>query len=278
MSLKTIMVALLPHDDPEPPAFLRPALNLAEANRAYVAAVVGAHRIKIGFAVPYAPVVGHVSEENKRRVAAATTLADAVLAAGKRRQLSISRHVLDGSFDDMVLGFAVQARLHDLVVAAAPGDDEMFGGSLAAALLFESGRPVLFMPPGFSGPLDPGTVVIAWDGSPRAARAVGDAMAFIEAAAKVSIVCVTGDKDLSRAAPGGDLAERLARHNRNVTITEQPLADGDAGDAILRHAQAVDAGLIVMGAYAHARWRQLVLGGATRTVLRTTTRPILMAH
>jgi nucleotide-binding universal stress UspA family protein len=144
--------------------------------------------------------------------------------------------------------------------------------------LFETGRPVLFMPAGFSARLDPGTVVIAWDGSPRAARAVGDAMAFIEAAAQVSIVCVTGDKDLSRAAPGGDLAERLARHNRNVTITEQPLGDGDAGDAILRHAQAVDASLIVMGAYAHARWRQLVLGGATRTMLRTTPRPVLMAH
>jgi nucleotide-binding universal stress UspA family protein len=154
----------------------------------------------------------------------------------------------------------------------------MFGGSLAAVLLFETGRPVLFMPPRFSGRVGPGPVVIAWDGSARAARAVGDAMTFIEAAAQVSIVCVTGDKDLSRAAPGGDLAERLARHNRNVTITETALAGGNAGDAILRHAQSVDAGLVVMGAYAHARWRQLVLGGATRTMLQKTMLPVLMAH
>lgn len=278
MSLKTIMIALLSESDSTQPLFLRTALDIAENNRAHVAVVVGAHQVKLGFPIPYAPVMGHLTEENERRLKAAQGLASAVVEAGKSRSIAISAHTINGAFNDMIENFSLQARVNDLVIAAAGGNDEMFRGSLATALLFETGRPVLFMPASHTTPFDLGTVVIAWDGSQRVARAVGDAMPFIETAKRVSIVCITDDKDLSHSVAAGDLVERLAHHNGNVTVTELPLADSNAGDAIIKHVLAMKANLLIMGAYAHSRWRELVLGGVTQTILRSTPVPTLMAH
>lgn len=278
MSLKTILIALLPEDEPAAPACLAAMLGVAQASRADVAVAVGAHQVRLGFAIPYPPAVAQMTEENERRIAAAQRLADVAVEAGKSRSLAVAGRIIDGAFDDMVAGFAKLARLNDLVVAAAPGDDDMFRGSLAAALLFETGRPVLFMPPAVADPFDPSTVVIAWDGSQRAARAVGDAMAFIEAAKTVSIISVIGEKDLTGTIPGDELAARLRHHNEHITVSVMSLDGDSVGDVVLRHARKSKAGLVVMGAFAHSRWRELVLGGVTQTLLQTTTVPVLMAH
>lgn len=277
MSLKTLMLALATDSNPALPALLHPALDLAASANAHFSAVVGTPLVQIGVPLPYAPATGYINKENQRRVDVVERLADAILKAAAARGVSASRHMITGSFDDMVESFSRHGRLHDLIVAPTPVDEDIFPTSLASALLFGTGRPVLFMPRDFDGPFAPDHVIVAWDGGPRAARAVGDAMTFIESARSVSIVCLTGDTDLSRSVPGGDLAARLAHHGPQVTVTDLPMLDR-AGETLIDYARGVKAGLIVMGAFAHSRWRQLVLGGLTREMLHRCDLPLLMAH
>jgi nucleotide-binding universal stress UspA family protein len=82
--------------------------------------------------------------------------------------------------------------------------------------------------------------------------------------------------------PGAEIASTLARHGVHVTVRETDAAvetsDASVGDALISEAQSVGANLIVMGAYGHARWQEVVLGGATRTLLRSMTMPVLMSH
>lgn len=277
MSLKTIMLALMPSERDALPDLVRPTIELAERNGAHLSMVIGAHEVKPGIVISYAPVVGYLTEENTRRVGQAKKLADGIVRACAPHGVSASSALVDGTFDDMLHGFVQHARTHDLVVTATAGEDEMFQGSLASALLFETGRPVLFMPEDFNGPLRLDRLVVAWDGGIQAARAVGDAHAFLDAAKSVSIVRVTGEKDLSHAVPGAELAARLAHRDVEVSVADLAL-NGSVAEVVLGHAQSIDAGLIVMGAYARARWRQLVLGGTTRDMLRLTRVPVLMSH
>lgn len=276
MSLKTIMLALMPSESAAPPPLLRPTLDLAEANKAHLSLVVGTNLVQVGIALPYAPAAGYLTEENKRRVALSNSLAEAILQATAIRGISASSHPVTGAFDDMAAAFVRHGRLHDLVVSPTPKGEEVFHGSLASALLFETGRPVLFMPETFAGPFDLDHVVVAWDGGQQAARAVGDAMLFIETAKSVSIVCVTGEKDLSTVA-GGELAARLAHHGPEVIVVDLPVRD-HAGETLLDYARGSRAGLIVMGAFARSRWRELILGGVTSHMLSATDIPVLMAH
>lgn len=276
MSLKTIMLALMPSESATPPPLLRPTLDFTEANKAHLSVVVGTHLVQVGISLPYAPAAGYLTEENRRRVALSNSLAEAILQATATRGISASSHPVTGAFDDMAAAFVRHGRLHDLIVSPTPKGEEVFHGSLASAILFETGRPVLFMPETFGGPLNSDHVAVAWDGGQQAARAVGDAMPFIEAAKTVSIVCITGDKDLSTVA-GGELAARLAHHGPEVTVVDLPSRD-HAGETLLDYARGSNAGLIVMGAFARSRWRELILGSVTSHMLSTTDVPVLMAH
>ncbi len=276
MSLKTIMLALMPSESAAPPPLLRPTLDLAEANKAHLSVVVGAHLVQVGIALPYAPATGYLTEENRRRAELSNALAEAILQATATRGVSASSDPITGAFDDMAAAFVRHGRLHDLIVSPTPKGDEVFHGALVSSLLFETGRPVLFMPEAFGGPLDFGHIVVAWDWGQQAARAVGDARLFIEAAKTVSIVCITGEKDISTVA-GGELAARLAHHGPQVTVVDLPVRD-HAGETLLDYARGSKAGLIVMGAFARSRWRQLILGGVTSHMLSATDIPVLMAH
>jgi hypothetical protein len=96
---------------------------------------------------------------------------------------------------------------------------------LIEGTLFESGRPILIVPHDYPIGL-PKHVLIAWDGSGRAARAVADALAFLEAAETVEIFTIVGEKDLSNSVPGAELAPRLAHHGIRVTVKDRPLMGG----------------------------------------------------
>lgn len=276
MSLKTIMLALMPTDSAAPPPLLRATLGIAETNKAHLSVVVGAHVMDVGVILPYAPAIGYLTDENKRRASCAQSLADAAVQATATRGISASSHLVTGPFDDMAAAFVRHGRLHDLIISPTPKGEEVFQGSLASALLFETGRPVLFIPEAFSAPFDARRIVVAWDGGRQAARAVGDATPFIEKADTVSIVCATGDKDLSNVA-GSELAARLAHHGPQTTVIDLPVRD-HAGETLLDYARGSRAGLIVMGGFARSRWRELILGGVTSHMLSASDIPVLMSH
>ncbi|WP_048645834.1 universal stress protein [Nitratireductor soli] len=173
---------------------------------------------------------------------------------------------------------ARRARVNDVCILDAP---EAVGAAHSDAVehvLFDSGRPVLLIPPAGSNP-QPRRVAVAWDGSARAARAVDGAISFLQGAGAVFVVSVTGEKDLSRMARGADLAAYLARHGISAVVLETLAApDGDVAGRLTAFVAAERVELLVMGAFVHSRFREAVLGGVTRSMLATVPVPLLLAH
>ena len=121
-------------------------------------------------------------------------------------------------------------------------------------------------------------VMVCWDGSRAAARAVGDALPFLKKAKQVEIVIVSTKPNEKDEMPGADLGQHLARHGLKVEINQITSPDIDVASTILSHAADFSTDVIVMGGYGHSRLREFVLGGVTRGMLESMTVPVLMSH
>jgi nucleotide-binding universal stress UspA family protein len=119
-------------------------------------------------------------------------------------------------------------------------------------------------------------VMVCWDGSRPAARAVADAMPLLTRAGQVDVAIVEQAK--SDEMPGADVAEHLARHGLKVTVQRIARGDLDVKDVLLNYAADSAADLVVMGGYGHSRMREFILGGVTRGMLASMTVPTLLAH
>lgn len=186
--------------------------------------------------------------------------------------------------DRAVLGAVrVSARYADLVVIGQADPDHVDEARVPAVfaedLVLSAGRPVLVVPYAgrFAGVGS--RVLVAWNAGREAARAVTDALPLLRRAKSVEVVAFEPQRSGADhgAEPGADIALFLARHGVKVSAARQQ-ADIDVGSQILSRAADTDADLIVMGAYGHSRAREVVLGGATRSLLEAMTVPVLMAH
>lgn len=143
-----------------------------------------------------------------------------------------------------------------------------------------AGRPILVLP--YVGKFEQigQRVMVAWDASRAATRAVNDAMPLLVEASSVTVITIDPQPtpDGYGEIPGGDIALHLARHGVATTVESTVSAGIGIGNTLLSRAGDLEADLLVMGAYGHSRVRELVLGGATRTVLASMTLPVLMAH
>lgn len=172
---------------------------------------------------------------------------------------------------------ASEVRMGDLFVGTRPYGDPARSAHIEEAILFDSGRPCLFLPPQTARPAQMTTVLVGWKNTRESARAVAEAMPILKQATSVIVVMVSeGDGSLG-SEPGADIGRYLSRHGIKPEIRTASGAP-DVGTALLREAQAHAADLIVMGGYGHSRLRELVLGGATRDVLVSSPIPVLMAH
>jgi len=182
---------------------------------------------------------------------------------------------------DAAHALRLHARYADLLVAAQPqsGDEGDLIG-LADDLALSVGRPVLFHPYVGNFATLGKRVLLAWDAGREAARAASDALPLLARADAVEVAVFDPERARRNhgAQPGADIAAFLARHGVKVTVHTQSGAGYDVGAQILSRAADISADLIVMGAYGHARVRELVLGGVTRTVLQAMTVPVLMSH
>jgi nucleotide-binding universal stress UspA family protein len=149
---------------------------------------------------------------------------------------------------------------------------------LIEAALFESGRPMVVVPYIQKDDLKLGHILVCWDGSRNAARAIADSMPFLTRGKKVEIVIVASGDGKVDELPGADLGDHLARHGLTVEVKRLVAADLDVSNVILSYAADCAADLIVMGGYGHSRLREFILGGATRGILQSMTVPVLMAH
>ena len=181
---------------------------------------------------------------------------------------------------------ALNGRYVDLIVLGQLDPDDpqaMLFRPLPEEVALGVGRPILVVPYAGSWEEIGRRVLVGWDASREATRAVNDAMPLLAGAQTVTILAVDpADGSAGPAGhgevPGADIALHLARHGVAATTEATVSAGIGAGNALLSRASDLEADLLVMGAYGHSRVRELLLGGATRTVLESMTLPVLMAH
>ena len=144
--------------------------------------------------------------------------------------------------------------------------------------LFASGRPVVVVPYIQKTGLKLDRVMVCWDASRTAARAIADAMPLLARAKAIDVVIVASERPKSDEIPGADIGQHLARHGLKVEVKRIVATDTDVANTILSHAADTSADFIVMGGYGHSRLREFILGGATRGILSSMTVPVLMSH
>ncbi len=252
-----------------------------------VAAAFDAHLAGVAFLYdPIVPVSGagyipaEVIETQERENAAASKAAlDRFSAACKRAGVAAEPVTLSASLAGVGDQFGPMARRFDLsIVGQAEPDRSAVEEIIAEAALFESGRPVIVVPYIQKDPLKLDRVMLCWDGSRAAARAIADAMPLLKKAGQVEVVIVSNERGKRDEIEGADMAQHLARHGLKVEVKRTVLGDIAVADVILSHAADAGADFIVMGGYGHSRLREFVLGGVTRSIFQSMTAPVLMSH
>ena len=149
---------------------------------------------------------------------------------------------------------------------------------IAETTLFESGRPMIMVPYIQKAPLKLDNVMVCWDGSRPAARAIADAMPLLAKAGSVEIVIITNERGKQDEIEGADMGQHLARHGLKVDVHRMTGGSIDVADALLSHVADSGADFMVMGGYGHSRLREFVLGGVTHSIFRSMTVPALLSH
>jgi nucleotide-binding universal stress UspA family protein len=252
-----------------------------------VAKTFGAHIVGTAFAYPVmASGVGLGLPANfiRAQQAGAQERAESVAVAfdeeTRRAGVSAETRRIEAGIGDVPTQFAHIARRFDLSIIGQFERDRGHPTTniVIEAALFESGRPVLIVPFIQKDRLKLDHIMVCWDGSRAAARAVGDAMPFLTRSGKASIVVADIQSAKSADLPGADIATHLTRHGVNVTLERIPVGKIDVSNAILSYAADTYPDLIVMGGYGHSRLREFILGGTTRGMLASMTKPTLMSH
>lgn len=174
---------------------------------------------------------------------------------------------------------AERSRTRDLCIV--PVADLLDGQrSILEAVVFGSGRPVLTFRPGVADlPVgDLGSIVLAWDGTRTAARAMADALPIMRKAREVRVLTVINDKPSARAGVGEDAARHLAAHGVNAVVDEVDAGGRRIGPVLEEYGVRHGSELFVMGAYGRSRAREFILGGATEYVLHDPKTPLLLSH
>jgi len=176
---------------------------------------------------------------------------------------------------------AQRARYSDLVVMPRPYGERRGIEDEAAteAVLFDGHAPLLIMPEDADAAVIGQKIVIAWNQSHEAMAAIKQALPLMQHAELVNIAIVDPPRHgADRSDPGGSLSQMLSRHGVKAEISVLAKTMPRISDVLQRHIQDIAADMMVMGAYGHSRFREAILGGATRDMLERTAVPIVMAH
>ncbi|HVL76345.1 MAG TPA: universal stress protein [Noviherbaspirillum sp.] len=198
------------------------------------------------------------------------------------RRIGVASWEARPAMDEPAGGLSLQARYCDLCVLGQFDPDEsapLVQPNLREYVAIHGGAPVLVVPNRWNRTSPGERCLVAWNASVDAKHALQAAIPMLRAAGSVDIVVFqNGELDeLAGEQPGLDVAAFLARHGIPVSLQERRV-DGEVGHALLALATEVRADMLVMGCYGHSRFREILLGGATRTVLESMHLPVLMAH
>jgi nucleotide-binding universal stress UspA family protein len=254
-------------------------IALAEDSHLIGAAMTGISRFiyqDSAFGVSGSIVSTHIDALNESARQALVEFESIVKSLGV---LSFETRLVD---DEPEGGLVLQARYSDLVVVSQTDPDDSLSrlfSDLPEYVMLNCARPVLVIP--YAGRFNQvaSNVLVAWDGSMEATRAITNAMPLLKRAKKVTVVVFNSSAryDTHGEQPGADIALYLARHDIKVEVSQQTTTE-DIGNSLLSLAADVQSDLIVMGGYGHTRFREVLLGGVTMTMLKTMTAPVLMSH
>ena len=263
---------------------LEAAARLAARHGAHL---IGVHVIDIpsvnyfyGAAMPFVPA--NPEEIVDRIRAEARQAAEPVEAAFRdclnRNGLQGEWRMVEGSPPAMV---ALHARYADLCIVGQPNPYEpQDADAVTVSTVMTSGRPVLAIPFAGDFPVIGERVLVAWNASREAARAVNDALPLLTGAKQVTVLAINPQRGVAGHGdvPAADIALHLARHGLQAEAAHTVAKDISDGEALLSYAADVGADLIIAGAYGHSRARELVFGGVTRTLIAEMTAPVLLSH
>lgn len=258
---------------------LAAAVNLARTHDAHI---TGLYVIPQYTIPPYAEVqigaeILSAQREAGRQQAARleSTFTQAIEGSG----LGYEWRVVEG---DLVNSLALHGRYTDLVVVgqADSEDPESTDAATIDHIVLEVGRPVLFVPYIGTPKVMGERIMVAWNATREAVRAVADALPLLQQAKRVEVVSINPGhgRDSEGDVPGADICLHLARHGVHAEAHQIVVSDIDVGNLLLSRAADEEVDLIVMGAYGHSRFRELVFGGATRHMLEHMTVPVIMSH
>lgn len=275
MAIRNILVAFNGTSPSERALHL--ATRLARQNDAHVTGLY-AHTMPYYYAQldAYLPsdAMSSVIEQEKVRERAIEEQFHAI-AAGDGMSDRTSFFSVQGYPNDVIGEFA---RTYDLVVVGQPGNkaEDHHHEAHPDTLALDAGRPVLVAPRNEDRHAFAGGAVIAWDGRQAAARALADAMPLIEAESTVTVLHVGSEDDVR--LPGRDILEHLSRHGMKPELNVQQAVGISVANIVLNTCADTDAGLLVMGAYEHSRFSEMLFGGVTRDVLAQSHIPVLLSH
>jgi nucleotide-binding universal stress UspA family protein len=276
MTYKTILVGLNDLDRNE--ALLASAAQLASRFDAHLQGlyIIPAVEVFTGAAFLGAPLVFEGNRDFFRNAekSVRAMFDKTAVDAGLRSDLI----VVDSTSPDITDDVVEHARRCDItIISQLPTDADH---EFIEQILLSTGRPTLVVPRAGRSSLAADLVVIGWSGRREAARAVFDSVPLLKAAKKALVVWVDPEREYphSGSLPGLDLATTLSRHGVNAAV--EPISTGgrEAGEALLTKVADSGAELLVMGAYGHSRLSELILGGATRSVLAGMKCPVLFSH
>jgi nucleotide-binding universal stress UspA family protein len=276
MSLKDLLVHV--GNDPACAARVDVAINLAVAHDAHL---TGIHVLVRPVIPPYivAELPPEAHEIQSRYLREAGDRSRALFE--ERARLGGVRHEWRAVEGDLIETMTLHARYCDLSVVGQgidSDDHERALGMLPAELALAVGRPVLIVPRYGTFSTLGERVLVAWNGSREATRALNDALPILQRARKVTVLSVNPDSEPGQRIPAADITLHLVRHGVSAEAASTAADSISIGDALLSYSADLVADLIVMGAYGHSRLRERVLGGVTRHLLQSMTAPVLMSH
>lgn len=246
--------------------------------------VIGVHAEPM--ALPYTTAIGFPDAEFMQVTAEATKERAAELekifaARTSGAGVSAEWRTMESLSGDSALCALASARAADLVIAAQTDPAERSTQTANIDhLLFETGRPALFVP--YTGQVKNifPRILVAWNGTRESSRAAFDALPFILEAEQTEVLTVDAPDTSGelREGAGADIAAALARHGANVTVTNENSTGIGVSAAIEKRAVEINADLLVMGAYGHSRLREFLFGGVTREMLKSMPVAIFMSR
>jgi nucleotide-binding universal stress UspA family protein len=283
MAIKDVLLTLTSYPDATPDASIERALSLCAALHAHVTALT----FEAEFRIPATTsVLSNIlldvplmlAEEKGRSEANAKRVLQTFDDTAARLHVPHAR-VLEKCVTFRVADAIVEhSHLHDLTVIPFQ-EGYSVEQWYAETAIFGSGRPTIVLPAEKTvRPLVLNTVVVAWDFTRSAARALGDALPILQLAKHVRLVTIAEEKKISEAHSPAELAQNLLRHGVGIELDIVDAKGLGAGDVLSAYCQQNEADFLVMGAYGHSRIREFVLGGATRSMLDKPPVPVIFSH